>query len=87
MAARGIRVTVATSATKLNGASSDSVAGQSFLVRNRGAASVFLGGSTVTTAAGYELLADESLALDVNEDVYGICASGTVECHVLETGV
>lgn len=87
MAAKGTRVSVATTATKLNSAAGDGYAGQSLLVRNRGAASVFLGASDVTTATGYELLADESLALDLNEDVYAICASGTVACHVLETGV
>ena len=87
MAAKGTRVSVATTATKLNAAGTDNVSGASILVRNRGAASVFLGASDVTTATGYELLADESLALDLNEDVYGICASGTVACHVLETGV
>lgn len=89
MATKGTRVDVATAATKLNTAGSDSVSGSSLLVRNRGAASVFLGASNVTTAAGFELLADESLPvdLDAGEDLYGICAVGTVACHVLEVGV
>lgn len=87
MAAKGTRVAVAVTATKLNTAGTDNVSGTSLLVRNRGTASVFLGGSDVTTLTGFELLAGESLPADLNEDLYGICASGTVACHVLEVGV
>lgn len=89
MAARGTRVNVATNPTRIGGAGNDSVAGAALLIRNRGAASVFLGASDVTTATGFELLADESLPVDLNEGeaLYGICAAGTVACHVLEVGV
>lgn len=87
MATMGTRVSVAVTATKLNSTGTDNVAGASILVRNRGATSVFLGSPNVTIATGYELLADEALTFDLNEDIYGICASGTVACHVLETGV
>lgn len=89
MATKGTRVSVAVTVTKLNTTGSDSVSGSSLLVRNRGAASIFLGASDVTTATGYEVLADESLPVDIDagEDLYAICASGTVACHVLEVGV
>lgn len=89
MAANGRVVTVTTAATKINSDATDSSSGQGLLVRNRGAASVFLGGAAVTTAAGFELLADESLPveLDPGESLYGVCAAGTVACHVLEVGV
>ncbi len=89
MAAKGTRVAVDVTATKLNTTGTDTVSGSSLLVSNRGAASVFLGAADVTTVAGYELAVDESLTFDLGmgEDLYGICASGTVACHVLEVGV
>jgi hypothetical protein len=93
MATVGKRVTVAVTPTKLNSASSgpgDPTVGSSLTVRNRDAsASVYLGGSTVATGTGFELLAGESLPMDVGrgEDVYAICAASTVVCHVLEVGV
>ena len=90
MAAKGTRVAVATAATKLNTASTDSSAGSALLVRNRDAsASVYIGASNVTTATGYELLAGESLPVDLDpgEDIYAICAASTVTCHVLEVGI
>lgn len=93
MATVGKRVTVTTAPTKLNSASSgatDPTIGSSLTVRNRHAtASVDVGGVTVASGAGFELLAGESIPMDVGrgEDVYAICASGTVVCHVLEVGV
>ncbi len=89
MASKGTRVAVPVTAVKLNSASTGAQGGSSLLVHNRGAASVFLGAANVTTADGYELLADESLPvdLDVGEGLYAICASGTVACHVLEVCV
>lgn len=88
MAVNGSRVTVATTATAISGADSDGVYGSSVLVKNAGAASVFLGGSGVTTEAGFELAAGEAVSLDLNvsDSVYGIVASGTVVCHVLASG-
>lgn len=66
------------------------MSGARVLVRNRHATvSVSLGGSTVTAAAGYELLAGEAVSLDVDstEKLYAIAASGTVTVHVLEGGI
>jgi hypothetical protein len=93
MATVGKRVTVTTAATKLNSSSSgstDPTIGSSLSIRNRHAsASVDVGASGVVSGAGFELLAGESITMDVGrgEDVYAICASGTVICHVLEVGV
>lgn len=89
MAVAAARVNVATSATRLDTAESDSTAGRSVLVRNRGAAAVNLGASGVTTATGYQLDAGETVAIDLDpgEQLHGICASGTVACHVLQRGV
>jgi cold shock CspA family protein len=46
-------------------------------ITNRDATnSVFLGGKTVTAAAGYELKAGESIEYDAHNDtLYGICAA------------
>lgn len=92
MAVVGKSVSVADTPTRLDSTSSgaaDPTLGSSILVRNRGGASVFLGAGDVTTALGFELLPDESLPVDLGrgESLYGVCASGTVTCHVLEVGV
>ena len=92
MAVVGKRVSVGTTPTLIDSSPSagDPTIGSSLLIRNRDAsASVFLGASGVTTGTGYELLAGESLPLDMGrgESLYGICAAGTVSCHVLEVGV
>lgn len=94
------RVTVTTVATRLDvTAEADYAAGapafvrtygQAMVVRNRDTSnSVYLGGPTVTAATGFELAAGESMSLDLanNDALYGITASGTVPCHVLQTGV
>jgi uncharacterized protein YciU (UPF0263 family) len=87
MAVKGARVFVATTATQLNTVPTDTVSGASILVRNRGGASIFLGAEDVTVETGYELEADEYFTVDINEDVFGVCASGSVLCHVFEAGL
>lgn len=87
MAVVGSRVTVGTSAALLaSGAGTDTAQGVSALVNNRGAASVDLGGSSVTTGNGYELEAAKSvsIALQPEEELYAVAASGTVSVHVLK---
>lgn len=87
MAVVGSRVTVTTAATLLaSGVGTDSVEGVSALVTNRGAASVALGGSGVTSGVGYELEAAKSVSVELasGEELHAIAASGTVAVHVLK---
>jgi hypothetical protein len=57
------------------------------VVRNRGSASIDIGGSDVATGAGFELAAGDVLAFEGDEVLYGVAASGTVRIDVLRTGV
>ena len=88
----GAQVAVGTSATSvlapstLGGAPGSSIKGpKSSVITNQGSASVFLGGSTVTTGNGYELKAGLSITVDISggDTLYGVCASGTVRVDVL----
>jgi hypothetical protein len=89
MAVRAQRVAVGTSPTALTGSTSDYQSGHSGLIRNRGNATVCLGGSDVSTSTGYRLDAGEAIPLDLfdTETIYGIVASGTQTCDVLEVSV
>lgn len=93
MAVVGRRVSVGTSATKLNSADGDSVAGSSLLIHNKDASvSVFLGGAEVTAtggSVGCELEAAAAVPADISagDNLYAIAASGTVRVDVLETGI
>ena len=75
-------VSVAVTATVLHSGDGD---GDAVNVINNGAAVVFVGGSGVTTAAGFPVAAGASLSLEVpaGKSVYGIVSAGTVECRVL----
>ena len=55
-------------------------------IKNNGAATVYLGPSTVTTDNGYPLAAGAEISLDANANcpIYGIVASGTVDIRTLE---
>ncbi len=78
-------VTVTTSPTLLYTAATG---GSTVLLRNAGAASVWIGASNVnTTTTGFELPAGAGISLPMgpNDTVYGITASGTVVVHTLET--
>lgn len=89
MAVTAARVSVATTATRLDTGTVGGMSRSALLVRNAGAATVDLGGSTVTSGAGFELAAGESASIDVvfgDGGVYGIAAAGTVSCHVLQVG-
>jgi hypothetical protein len=84
----GERITVAATATAIftptNGAAVDR---KSAIIKlPAGAAvSVYLGGSGVTTAAGYELTAGDIIDVSLlsGDTVYGIVAAGTEVVHVL----
>lgn len=84
-------VTVAATATLLNTASpTDSVSGSSLAFYNNGSATIYVGGSNVTTANGAPVPASSwSPGFDVNpgESLYGIVASGTEEARVIEQGI
>ena len=62
---------------------------QSILIHNDGAATVYIGTSTVTTTGatkGYPLAAGKDLPMDVGPNVvmYGIVVTGTVSVVILE---
>lgn len=80
-------VSVANTATRL-----DAVAeiGEEILVFNNGSATIYLGGSDVTTANGVPVLPGSwspGLPLPRGESLYGIVATGTQEARVLEIGI
>ena len=81
-------VSVATTATKLN-LPDDPNLGLSVALYNAGAATVFVGGSGVTTSNGFPLAAAGTLSIDLaaGEEIYGIVATGTVAVSVLCQGV
>jgi len=92
MSVKATRVTVTTSATRLDTQAEVDFReyGQSILVRNRDAAvSVYLGGADVTASTGTVLAALEDYgdALDSTDALYAITASGSVIVHVLQTGI
>lgn len=79
--------TVATTATALHASDAD---GQSLLVSNVGAATVYLGPAGVTTSSGVPLAAGASVSINdlaAGERIYGIVASSTNEVRVLRQGV
>ena len=88
MAIKSAVVSVTTSATQLNAPDADSQAGESVVIYNAGASSIFLGGSAVTAAAGFPLAAAATIAitLDGGENIYAITASGTISTNVLTQG-
>lgn len=60
--------------------------GSNVLIRNPGAASVYLGAQGVLTTTGFALAAGDavSMPLGPGDALYGIVALGTVTVHVLE---
>lgn len=89
------RPTIATTATLIasNTVSDSSNAADyravSFLIKNIDGATVFLGGSGVTTANGFQWSpADGVLTIDLEpgESLYGVVASGTNVLHALQVG-
>lgn len=78
-------VSVTTSATALD---QSTTGGRSLLILNVGAQTVYVGGSAVTTAAGFPVAAGESLSADAvgGAGLYGIVAATTCEVRVLQVG-
>lgn len=91
MAVIAASVTVATTATELSGSDSGgSTSGQTVLVKvPAGGATVYVGGSGVTTADGFPIAAGESQKFDLagGEQIYGIVAATTQAVNVIRTGV
>lgn len=94
MAVKSTAVSVTTSATALDSAddSGDAQSGESVLVYNDGAATVYLGGPTVTTSGatkGVPVTAGSygpGIDLNAGDRLYAIAGS-TVSVIVLEIGV
>jgi len=82
VAVAAAQVSVGTSATSVLQAGD---AGVEAVVRNAGAASVFLGGSGVATTDGYELEVGSTvrLLLTAGDQLFGVVATGTEEIHVI----
>lgn len=91
MAVKSTVVAVGTSATRLDTATkTDTRHGSSAAPYNNGAATVFLGGSDVTTSTGVPMPAGTwgpGVELEGDEGLYGVVASGSVNVIVLEAGV
>lgn len=91
VAVKAQKVVVAAAPTRLDVASdADFISGQHCMIRNKDAsASIFIGGSTVTATTGFEVFAGEALSLDLvaQDALYGITASGNVNCDVIQAGV
>lgn len=86
MAVQAQQVTVGTSPQRLDAV--ETVTRYSVMVTNRGGASVFLGGSGVTTA-GYELPTMETrtfLLRPSDNGIFAIAASGTVRVDRIQVG-
>lgn len=78
------QTTVGTSPTALVAADQNSPV--TVKVRNRGTASVFLGGPAVTTATGFELAQTDptvDVMLDPGEVLYAVAGSGSHRLDVL----
>lgn len=86
-------VTVTTTATALSTVPTDATSGQSVCPYNDSATVFYVGGSDVTASGakkGVPVAANSygpGFQLDGGESLYGITASGTASCIVLETGV
>lgn len=82
--------TVSTTASKVAGVSTTAGAiraGACILV-NLGGATVYLGGSNVTTANGFPVDPGGNFSGEIKDgdDLYAVVASGTVACRVLQIG-
>lgn len=87
--AAGSRVTVTTAATLLASGPGSPNDTTGCAVQNMGAAAVDIGGSGVTSGAGFPLAAGASLGVDLGptDKLYAIAASGTVSVAVLTTRI
>jgi hypothetical protein len=81
-------VNVSTTKALLSASGRMSGSKHAVLVTAPAGATLFLGGSDVTSASGYPLAAGTSITLDLDysDEVYGILASGTGSANVLRSG-
>lgn len=90
MALSHSRPTVSATASAIVGDSNDR-SGQSIVIQNPSAgATVYLGGSGVTSSTyGYALAGGSDLSIDLSpgESLYAITASGTQQVNILRQGV
>lgn len=86
--ANGRRVQVGTEPTLLSSSAGKVGEKRAIYFKNKGAASVDIGGADVATGEGYELEAGEGISLDVlgRDDPYAVAASGTVRVDAFESG-
>lgn len=90
MAFKSTQKSVTTTASVLNQAEGDYIDGASLLVKvPAGGATIYVGGSDVTSSNGYAVAAGEALACDVDpaERLYAVTASGTQTAYVLARGI
>jgi hypothetical protein len=88
MALETAQVSVTTTATKLTSAVAQ-VSGDTQEIAVKPNGTIYVGGSGVTTANGFEVQGGEvfSISLRFGEDLYGITATGTVATYVIRQGV
>ncbi|WP_431897917.1 hypothetical protein [Nonomuraea sp. bgisy101] len=82
----GYRVTVNTSADRLDIQVPAAAQRVSLLVRNRGQVAADVGASDVAAGAGFELAPGDALSVDLAADsgLYAVTASGSTVLHVLQ---
>ncbi len=87
MAVQAFRVTADTTVRRIDLV--DTVTRVTLAVSNRGGASVFLGGQSVTAAAGYELAAGEKFTVELRPGdlgLYAVTAGAGVRLDVMQIG-
>jgi hypothetical protein len=92
MAVKSRAVTVTTTATRLDSTTDqdDGMSGSSLAIYNASAATVYVGGSDVTTSIGCPVAATSwgpGFDLGTGDALYGIVAASTSEVRVIEAGV
>lgn len=86
----GKRVTVDTTADRLDTAAAASSQRVSILAVNRGSVTAYLGASDVTSAAGFQMDPGDSVAIDLapgGTGLYAITAASSTTIHVLQAEV
>jgi hypothetical protein len=78
------QISVGTTATLIIAATKPNTSRQSVTIYNTSGATVFIGGSTVTTSTGHGIVAGGSLTLAVSGAVYGIVVTSTSTVSYIE---
>lgn len=84
--ATSVQVALSTTPARLSGPAVGTY--QSILVQAPAAATLYVGGSDVTSANGFPVAAGQSLAVDLlpHDELYGVLASGSGTASVLRLG-